>query len=206
MSDIETLLTGLLGQDFNEIMACFVGDAARGTSTATKPANGKKRRSPQERAFKAAKAAVREGDLIALSRLVKKPSQANWYAHDCAWCLLDEAVKAGSVAMVQWLLEKGANPNTLFYRDKPYDRSQGVAPGFYFSPFASAIRNGDQQIVQLMLAHGADIDLPFVCEADGDYSTCRHIAEQHGMWPCIEAYLLGQAANAATAVGDAKRI
>ena len=206
MSDLEILLACLLGPDSEEMMSLFGADAARAGSPASKHSGGKTRRNPQQRAFKSARKAVREDDFVALSKLVKSSSQANWYASDRAWCLLDEAVKSGSSAMVQWLLEKGANPNTLFLGDKRYDLSQGLVPGIFFSPFATAISKGDKPIVQLMLTHGADIYLPIVYENKDDYSTCRDIAEMSGMWPFIEAFLIGQAANDAVAASNPKRI
>lgn len=206
MNNLEALMACLLSPDFDDIVACFGADTTRGTSTAGKAVNGKTRRSPQERAFKAARKAVREGNLAALTGLVKSPKQANWYASDRAWCLLDEAVKADSPAMVQWLLEHGANPNMLFLHDKPFDLSKGPVKGTYFSPFASAITHGNKQIVELMLAHGADINLPVIYEHEDDWVACRYLAEQHGMWPCIEAFLIGQVASVTNTASDAKRL
>ena len=94
---------------------------------------------------------MRQGNFVALSGLIKSPSQANWYASDTAWCLLDEAVKSGSVPMVKWLLEKGANPNTLFMNGKPYDIRKGIVRGWYFSPFASAMKNKIRPFMQVSI-------------------------------------------------------
>jgi hypothetical protein len=206
MSDLETLLACLLGDDFEDMVACFGADAERAKSQVCNPVNAKARRSPQERAFKAAKRAVREGDFAALGKMIKSPRQANWYASDRAWCLLDEAIKSGSLAMVQWLLERGANPNTLFRGDRLYDLSLGPVTGIYFSPFASAISAGSQQMVECMLAYGADINLPVVYEDDDDNTTCAYLAEKFGMWPCVEAFLIGQSASAAEAVSNSTRL
>lgn len=218
MSNLENLLSSLMGADFNSVMACISADAASAKSHASKPRQGKKRRSPQERSFKAARKAVRECNIQALKRLVKTPAQANWYSSERAWCLLDEAVKSGSAAMVQWLLEKGANPNTLFFQDKPYDLSEGLESGLYYSPFASAIASGDKQLIQLMLTHGADIDLPvhYVKEnidveevedqEEAYLTTCRELAQQHGIWPWIEGLIIGQAVGDGNAASAAKRL
>jgi ankyrin repeat protein len=205
-SNLVDLMVYLLGDSASELLPCLGADEARSKSPARESGRGKPRRSPQERAFKAAKKAVQEGNLNALSRLVKTASQANWYASDRAWCLLDEAVKSRSPAMVKWLLEKGANPNTLFFRDKQYDLSKGVVPGGYFSPFATAISNAEKQIVELMLDHGADINLPVVYEDESDHTTCRDLAQESGIWPWIEAYLIGKAVGDTEAASHAKRL
>lgn len=155
-------------------------------------ANGAPARHARAGNFEAAKVAIREGNLAMLTKLVQTPHQANWCASDRAWCLLDEAVKADSVEMVQWLLNKGADPNFLFISDRPFDRSAGLLQGMYFSPFASAIRGRNAQIVRAMLAHGADLSLPVMFSAPDDCMSCLDFAEGFGMLPCIEAFLLDQ--------------
>lgn len=110
MNNLVDLMVYLLGEDATELLPGLGANEARSKSPARESGQGKPRRSPQERAFKAAKKAVRQGNFVALSGLIKSPSQANWYASDTAWCLLDEAVKACSTAMVKWLLEKARIP------------------------------------------------------------------------------------------------
>lgn len=192
MSNLDDLLVSLMGTDMAELLSCLGANETRSKSTVSESGKGKPRRTPQERAFKAAKKAVREGNFVALSRLIKSPKQANWYASDKAWCLLDEAVKAGSTAMVKWLLEKGANPNTLFMHDKPYDIRKGIVPGWYFSPFSSAMNCQNEQMVSMMLAYGADLNLPVVWESLDDNTTCRDMAVENGFWPSVEAIVIAQ--------------
>lgn len=192
MNNLVDLMVSLLGKDVIELLPALGANEARSKSPARESGKGKPRRSPQERAFKAATKAVRAGNFVALSGLIKSPKQANWYASDRAWCLLDEAVKAGSKGMVKWLLENGANPNTLFLHDKPYDIRKGCVRGWYFSPFASAMKSQNIEMVSMMLAHGADLNLPVVWESLDDNTTCRDLAVQDGFWPSVEAIVIAQ--------------
>ena len=205
MSKLDDLLVSLMGMDMVELLSCLGANEARSKSTVRESGKVKPRRTPQERAFKAAKKAVREGNLVALSRLIKSPKQANWYASDKAWCLLDEAVKAGSTAMVKWLLEKGANPNTLFMHEKPYDIRKGIVPGWYFSPFATAMNYQNEQMVSMMLSHGADLNLPIVWESLDDNTTCRDLAVDDGFWPSVEAIVIAQSLPSSQ-TGGTKRL
>lgn len=141
--------------------------------------------------FETALLAISNGNLAGLGKLVRTTKEANWRRPDQAWCLLDEAVDAKSSEMVQWLLAMGADPNTLFCADRLISAQHATAPAFYFSPFASAISNGQTAIVQLMLARGASLDLPY-CISDEGTATCRDLAIEKGMWPTIEAFLIGQ--------------
>jgi hypothetical protein len=205
MRNLDDLLVGLMGTDFVELLSCIGANEARSRSPVSGSGKGKPRRSPQARGFKAAKKAVREGDFVALSGLIKSPKQANWYASDRAWCLLDEAVKAGSATMVKWLLEKGANPNTLFMHDKPYDIRKGIVSGWYFSPFASAMKLQNMEMVSMMLAHGADLSLPVVWDSLDDNMTCRDLAVEDGFWPSVEAIVLAQSLPSSQ-TGNTKRL
>ena len=205
MSNLDDLLVSMIGKDLFEFLSFIGADEARSNSQARESGKGKQRQSPQERAFRAARKAVREGDFVALSRLIKSPKQANWYSSDTAWCLLDEAVKAGSAPMIKWLLEKGANPNTLFMHDKPYDIRKGIVRGWYFSPFASAMKFQNLEMVSMMLAHGADLNLPVVWESLDDNTTCRDLAVEDGFWPSVEAIVLAQSLPSSQ-TGGTKRL
>ena len=205
MSKLDDLLVSLMGMDMVELMSCLGANEARSKSTVSESGKGKPRRSPQERAFKTAKKAVWEGNIAVLNRLIKSPNQANWYACNTAWCLLDEAVKSGSATMVKWLLEKGANPNTLFMHDKPYDIRKGIVPGIYFSPFASAMKSHNEQMVSMMLAHGADLNLPVVWESLDDNTTCRDLAVDDGFLSRVEAIVLAQSLPSSQ-TGGTKRL
>ena len=205
MSNLNDLLVSLIGTDMAELLSCIGANETRCKSPVSESGRGKPRRSPQERAFKAAKKAVREGNIAVLNRLIKSPNQANWYACNTAWCLLDEAVKSGSATMVKWLLEKGANPNTLFMHDKPYDIRKGIVPGIYFSPFASAMNCQNEQMVSMMLAYGADLNLPVVWESLDDNTTCRDLAAEDGFWPSVEAIVIAQSLPSSQ-TGGTKRL
>lgn len=156
--------------------------------------------------FEAAKKAIKAQDFAALSKLVSTPKQANWHAEKQAWSLLDEAVKAQSMPMVEWLLDKGANPNTLFFQDRPYTVHKCPRPGMYFSPLATAIdmRYGD--IVLLLLARGAKLSLPTVWLEEDDNVSCRELAEDRGMWPSIEAHLISQSVATTPATSNTQRL
>lgn len=197
MDDFDDLMECMCDDmaDLKQLLACGSAEVNRSKSKAVNHGNGKTRLTRREQhanAFQEAKRAVRKEDFEALAALVKTEKQANWHASDVGWCLLDEAVKAGSVAMVQWLLEMGANPNTLFLNDKPYAHRKRIVSGWYFSPLASAIKFKDASIISLMLAHGADLSLPVIWHDEDDNMTCRDVAEEDGLWPTIEALMIGQ--------------
>ena len=120
--------------------------------------------------------------------------------------MLDEAVQTASIDSVRWLLDKGANPNTLFFQDKPCGANQKRKEGLYFSPFATAISNGKTEIVLLMLSRGADLNLPTVWCGDDDFQTCRDVAMESAVWSRIEAQLVGNAVPTVMNSGAARRI
>lgn len=159
----------------------------------------KTRRQQRAEYFEVAKTAVRLGDLATLSKLVSTQKQANWHAQHRGWSLLDEAVKCASAPMVQWLLDKGANPNTLFFNDQPHAVRLTRQPGWYFSPFATAIQMGHEEITLMLLARGAELSLPVDWLEDGKNITCRDLVEERGMWPCIESYLISQSVGTVVA-------
>lgn len=155
-------------------------------------------RSLQERikvkkAFKAAK----RGDLVALKKLIKNSVQANWLDDKGLLCLLDQAVFSESLPAVEWLLDMGADPCTLFRHDGLHPVGTPYTPGMYFSPFASAISLETPDIALLLLQRGASLDLPTLCLSDGGGMTCRQHAENTGRWPALEAWLISQAAKPA---------
>lgn len=196
-------------EDLDHLLACGIEDAMRSKSRSILPKLDKQRltrREQQVQWFEMAKQAVRMGDPWLLGSMIKTPKQANGYASDTAWSLLDEAVKVSSSQSVKWLLQHGANPNTLFWRDKLYDHRKGVEPGWYFSPFASAIRLQNQEVIKLMMGYGADLNLPVVCAGDRTITTCGGMAKDCGMWPQIEAILISQSLPATTASSNTQRL
>jgi ankyrin repeat protein len=139
---------------------------------------------------KAAFRAVRANDFLALARLIHTPADANSRLPDRGWCLLDEAVKAGSMDMVRWLLARGADANTLFLNDQPCVPRPPFASGLYFSPLATAIRDGKVEIAELLLRSGASMDLPYWGHEDGSYHTCFDLATDSEVLPALEARLI----------------
>ena len=137
--------------------------------------------------------AIKRGDLAGLDKAVTTAEQANWLREGKTWCLLDEAVRCQSPPIVAWLLDKGANPNMLFRNDHLHNHLlDAVIPGLYFSPLAAAIHYGLRDIVVLLLAHGASLGLPVWYEESDGLVTCQDMAVKSGLWPCIEAMLIGQ--------------
>ena len=88
---------------------------------------------------------------------------------------LTAAVTGGHVAVVQWLLEHGANAN--------YRYSAG------YSPLLTAAANGRLDIVKLLLAHGAD---PHATTGDGKSPLSLAIERNH---PEVAALFQARAAS-----------
>lgn len=148
-----------------------------------------------ESAFKA----IRDGDMATLMRMVRTPKEANWYREGWAWCLLDEAVRAQSASMVDWLCQQGADPNTLFFSDRRIALHRATKPGMYFSPFAASISECLDDLVLVMLKHGASLDMPYLIDGS-DVSTCGDLAKEKGAWHTVESFLIGQAVDRPTNV------
>lgn len=140
-----------------------------------------------ESAFKA----IRDGDMATLTRLVRMPKEANWYREGWSWCLLDEAVRAQSVPMADWLCQRGADPNTLFFSDRRISLNRATKPGMYFSPFVASISSCLDDLMLVMLTHGASLDMPYVIDG-GEVSTCRDLAREKGAWPIVESFVIGR--------------
>lgn len=107
--------------------------------------------------------AISRGDLQALSSSILTRSDANLLDPDWpGMALLSHAVESRQPQIVKWLLEKGANPNTLFFNGHfvKYELKEACAEGHYRSPLARAIELGEVQSIALLLNHGAELDLP----------------------------------------------
>jgi len=158
--------------------------------TTGNPAQRITRKQQERQEIETAISAIMAGDLPVLATLVTTKKQANWHRPDEGWCLLDQAVRSGSVAIVGWLLDMGACPNTLFFKDRPIAMHKAQEFGLYFSPFASAIHLGQTEIVILILRAGASLDLPLFIDEEGQRTTCRDKSIEVGIWPVIEADLI----------------
>ena len=150
--------------------------------------------------------AIKADDLDALAKMVTTKRQANWHRPDQAWSLLDQAVRSYSDEIVEWLLFMGANPNTLFFNRRAVAMNKAKKPGMYFSPFSSAIHDGQIKIVKLLLGAGANLDLPVVIEDDLACTNCRDIAVEMDVWPVIEALQLQQSTPQASKSNGATRL
>jgi len=109
--------------------------------------------------IRAAFSAIHDGDLARLSAIVRTKRQANWLSPSrLGWSLLDAAVAKRAASTVEFLLSKGADPNTLF-RGRIRVRV-AVEDGEYWSPLFRAILYQDAEIVSLFLDAGASLNLP----------------------------------------------
>jgi ankyrin repeat protein len=151
-----------------------------------KPKTNQKPSAKVQAAFEA----VRSNDFSAAANLIRTPAEANYCMPARGWCLLDEAVKAGSEAMVRWLLARGANANTLFLNDRPCVPHPPYPSGLYFSPLATAINEAKVEIAELLLRSGASMDLPYWGHENGSYHTCFDLATDSEVWPLLEARLI----------------
>ena len=158
------------------------------------------------RSVESALDAARKGDLPALAKLVTNAKAANWTRNGQGWSLLDAAVRSQSIETVRWLLDMGANPNTLFRLDAPHLLCHQLVPGWYFSPFATAIRKELHEIALLLVSRGASPELPIIVDKDGDITTCREAAIEMGVWPRIEACLIAKSMSVVTTTNGAKRL
>ena len=82
-----------------------------------------------------------------------------------AMAVLPSEDKVTALDVAKLMLEKGANPNIQLkrrppYRDVPQDRSGDVILAQGATPLLRAARAGDAELVELLLQHGALVDLP----------------------------------------------
>jgi hypothetical protein len=176
--------------DLHHLLDNGADSAHHSKSSGKRRTSGNQRKTRQQQFkndYEAAKTAIKLGDIATLSQIVETKEQANWHGTDVGWCLLDEAVKTGSLTMVKWLLDAGANPNTIFFNDKPLVASRGLPEGMFFSPLASAIKSGMVEIVALFQERGAMFDLPVWNLGDGDCMTCQDLVMEGDMFAQLVA-------------------
>lgn len=103
--------------------------------------------------------AIDNVDIQELESLIKTRNQANMNYRDQPKSLLCKAVCINRPNLVQVLLAKGANPNTLFNGSQRVSSSYD-GEGWFFSPLATAVRNEYFEITMILIQSGAKIDLP----------------------------------------------
>ncbi|SDW49935.1 hypothetical protein SAMN05518669_101802 [Variovorax sp. YR634] len=113
-----------------------------------------------KRVWRAVDAAF-ENDVATLEQVVLTRAQANWVTPNRqGQSLLCCAVIKKSTEAIHWLLEKGADPNTLFEGKRRISPADATDWPVYESPFAGAIRMRDVGVIAAFLDHGALLSLP----------------------------------------------
>lgn len=200
------LLNMLLSRTSTQLGKRRLSSQNKGAKHSKKRAGNGELPGTKTKKVESALAAARRGDVAALAELVTSASAANWKRQEQGWSLLDAAVRSESFETVKWLLDMGANPNTLFRYDHLCQPSEPLDPGLYFSPFATAIHSGLHDIALLMFCRGASLDLPIVVESADNLTTCRDEAIGTGFAAQVEAYLLSQDTPLATGATNPKRL
>ena len=140
--------------------------------------------------------AIEEGNTAALGQIVTTAERANWQLPKCPrYDLLIHAVIHCDYGVVELLLERGANPNVVFCDCECIDDYEGLLEGHYVSALMLAINHQDSELVRLLLARGASLDLPIFVFWDGTRETCGDRIDSTGnvaMQAAAEKWLLQQ--------------
>lgn len=102
---------------------------------------------------------IDKADIQTLKSLLKTRKHANMNYRDQPRSLLCKAVSTARLDLVEALLAKGADPNTLFNGSERVSSSYD-GEGWFFSPLATAVRNEYFEITMILIQSGADINLP----------------------------------------------
>jgi hypothetical protein len=125
-------------------------------------------------------------NVTTLAQIVLTRAQANWLTPDRqGMSLLCNAVYYQSTDAIKWLLEKGADPNTLFENKRRIRHADAIGDESYISPFYDAIRSHNIEIIAAFLDHGALLSLrcPFPWEKD-----CGDLLDRRGLSQAVNAY------------------
>lgn len=117
-----------------------------------------------------------------------------WYPYNNLHSLLDTAVEAGQRGVIKVLLDHGASVETREVHT-PSGESIPIA-----SPFTIAARNGEDDVVELLLERGADINQLSGFGRGGDSDTALHAAVYSGD-PSTVYLLLTHGADVKSALG-----
>lgn len=113
-----------------------------------------------KRVWRAVDAAF-ENDIATLEQVVLTRAHANWVTPNRqGLSLLCCAVFKKSTEAIHWLLEKGADPNTLFEHKRRIKPADAGGWSVCESPFARAIDMRDVGVIAAFLDHGASLSLP----------------------------------------------
>lgn len=108
---------------------------------------------PKDAEFQAAYRLMRKGKMAEILRMLEEDPELITWEHQDNGGLLNAAAGYGHIQIVEYLLEHGANPNTR--------NQHGVTP-LYNCVISQGDAGGDYVgTVDLLLAHGADIDARF---------------------------------------------
>lgn len=139
---------------------------------------------------------IEAGNTAALGQIVTTAERANWQLPKCPrYDLLIHAVIHRDYGVVDLLLERGANPNVVFCDCECIDDYEGLLEGHYVSALMLAINHQDSELVRLLLARGASLDLPIFVFWDGTRETCGDRIDSTGnvaMQAAAEKWLLQQ--------------
>lgn len=161
-----------------------ISDPKSGSTGRTGPVKLPKSLTPKKWT-KAAFLAVEMDDHVVLGAMVKTRKQANWRERDelsnSLMSLLESATVKGSPNCVRLLLERGADPNELAHKNRPFVATNRMPIGFYHSPLAHAIAVDNAEIFEMLLGAGGKLELPCVVQESGKVLTCLDVLKgTHG--------------------------
>lgn len=142
-----------------------------------------------QRVWRAVDAAF-ENDVATLEQVVLTRAHANWVTPNRqGQSLLCCAVIRKSKEAIHWLLEKGADPNTLFEHKRRIRLADADGWSVCESPFAGAIRMRDVGVIAAFLDHGASLSLPnnYYISFHGE-ANCGHLLSVAGLANEVAAF------------------
>ena len=95
-------------------------------------------------------AAVYHNELGQIQELIARGSDIHQYAQEKHFTLIYAAARYGHRDALKYLLSLGLNP------DHPKEEISFMIPGDQLTPLTAAVKNGDVEIVELLLKAGAD--------------------------------------------------
>lgn len=140
-----------------------ISDPKSGPAFRTGPVKLPKSLSPKKWT-EAAFHSVEVDDHVVLGELVITRKQANWRQRDelsdSTMSLLESATVRGRANCVRLLLERGADPNELVHKNRPFASTNRMPVGFYHSSMTHAISCDNAEIFEMLLDAGGKLKLP----------------------------------------------